>query len=291
MGSFQQKEGRKEGRGRKGIPKTLGPQSPLGEACWMERSGTESAAPGLWTSVKQMDFISIISNGDAYPHISSWVSWTVAVIQSLSCVWLFGTPWTTAHQAPLSMGVLQQRIWCELPCPPPGDLPNLGIEHGSPALQQAGSLPSEPPGKPTRREGSANTHELQSLRLQCLGNRRDMPNSAGEVKVRDQMETFALILNAWEDMGVGEGKPGGFPSTVTLLWLYSGIISISLEAPQRRWCEGRGEEGWSLSGYWQVSKNNGSFSQYVLFVATRGQRERSFQVPPCLLATPSPLLG
>ena len=46
MGSFQQKEGRKEGReGRKGFPKHWGPQSPLGEVCWMERSGTEPAAP------------------------------------------------------------------------------------------------------------------------------------------------------------------------------------------------------------------------------------------------------
>ena len=33
-----------------------------------------------------------------------------------------------------------------LPCPPPGDIPNLGIEPRSPALQ-ADSLPSEPPGK------------------------------------------------------------------------------------------------------------------------------------------------
>ena len=44
-------------------------------------------------------------------------------------------------------GILQARILNELPFPPPGDLPNPGIESGSPALQ-ADSLPSEPPGKP-----------------------------------------------------------------------------------------------------------------------------------------------
>ena len=42
----------------------------------------------------------------------------------------------------------KQEYWCGLPCPPPGDLPNLGIKLGSPALQ-ADSLPAELPGKPS----------------------------------------------------------------------------------------------------------------------------------------------
>ena len=57
------------------------------------------------------------------------------------------TPWTVAHQTPLSMGFSRQEYWSGLPCPPPGDLPNPGIEPKSPALQED-SLPSEPPGKP-----------------------------------------------------------------------------------------------------------------------------------------------
>ena len=57
------------------------------------------------------------------------------------------TPWTVARQAPLSMGFSRQEYWRWLPCPPPGDLPNPGIEPKSPALQ-ADSLPSESPGKP-----------------------------------------------------------------------------------------------------------------------------------------------
>ena len=44
------------------------------------------------------------------------------------------------------MGFSRQEYWSGLPCPPPGDLPNPGIETRSFALQ-AGSLPSEPPGK------------------------------------------------------------------------------------------------------------------------------------------------
>ena len=66
----------------------------------------------------------------------------------LSCVWLFVTSWTVAHQAPLSMGFLRQEPWSGLPFPPPRNLSNPGMEPRSPALK-ADSLLSEPPGKPT----------------------------------------------------------------------------------------------------------------------------------------------
>ena len=51
--------------------------------------------------------------------------------------------WTVAHQAPLSMGVSRQEDWSGLPCPPPGDLPNPGIEPTSPVAPtlQADFLP------------------------------------------------------------------------------------------------------------------------------------------------------
>ena len=68
-------------------------------------------------------------------------------VKSLSPVRLFVTPWTVAHQASQSMGFSRQEYWSGLPFPSPGDLPDPGIEPGSPALQ-ADTLPSEPPGKP-----------------------------------------------------------------------------------------------------------------------------------------------
>ena len=43
-------------------------------------------------------------------------------------VQLFVTLWTVAHQATLSMGFSRQEYWSGLPCPPPGDLPDLGTE-------------------------------------------------------------------------------------------------------------------------------------------------------------------
>ena len=45
-----------------------------------------------------------------------------------SHVWLFVTRRTMALQAPLSMGFSRQKYWSGLPCPPPGDLPDPGIE-------------------------------------------------------------------------------------------------------------------------------------------------------------------
>ena len=52
-----------------------------------------------------------------------------------SRVQLFVTPGTVAYQAPPSMGFSRQECWSGLPFPSPGDLPDPGIEPGSPALQ------------------------------------------------------------------------------------------------------------------------------------------------------------
>ena len=46
----------------------------------------------------------------------------------LSQVQLFATPWTVAPLSPLSIGFSRQEYWSGLPCPPPGDLPDPGIE-------------------------------------------------------------------------------------------------------------------------------------------------------------------
>ena len=59
----------------------------------------------------------------------------VCVCVLLSCVRLFVTPWTAAHQAPLSIEFSRQEYWNGLPYPSPGDHPDPGIKPGSPALQ------------------------------------------------------------------------------------------------------------------------------------------------------------
>ena len=65
----------------------------------------------------------------------------------LRCVRIFAAPWTVAYQVPPSMGFSRQEYWSGLPFSSPEDLPNPGIEPGSPAFQ-ADALTSEPPGKP-----------------------------------------------------------------------------------------------------------------------------------------------
>ena len=74
----------------------------------------------------------------------------VACIKSFSRVQLFVALQTIARQAPLSVGFSKQEYWRGLPCSPPGDLPNPGIEPESLTLQ-ADSLPSELSGKPSGR--------------------------------------------------------------------------------------------------------------------------------------------
>ena len=83
---------------------------------------------------------------------------------SLSCVRLFVTPWTVAYHAPLSVGFSRQEYWSGLPFPSPGDLPNPGIEPGSPALQ-ADALSSEPPGKLLYSQGNHKQNEKTTYGL------------------------------------------------------------------------------------------------------------------------------
>ena len=82
---------------------------------------------------------------------------------------------SVSRQATLSMEFSKQEYWSGLPCPPPGDLPNPGIEHRSLALQ-VDALRSEPPGKP-KNTGVGSLSLLQgnfltqgrNLHLSCTG--------------------------------------------------------------------------------------------------------------------------
>ena len=65
----------------------------------------------------------------------------------LSHVRLFATPWTVAYQVPLSMGFSRQEYWSGLPFPSPGDLPDPGIDPGSPALQADALLSEKGPSE------------------------------------------------------------------------------------------------------------------------------------------------
>ena len=73
------------------------------------------------------------------------------MLSRFSPVLLCGTLWTLAYQTPLSMRFSKQEPWSRLLCPPPGNLPDPGIEPTSLMSNlhwQEGSLPLALPGKP-----------------------------------------------------------------------------------------------------------------------------------------------
>ena len=119
--------------------------------------------------------------------------------KSLSHVQLFAIPWTVACQALLCpWGLSRQEYWSGLPFPPLRDLPNLGMEPRSPALQEDSS-PSEPPGKPTSAKSRNKEHKLwlcsqmiQGLVLQNLSSYNKCLNLNGS----QQLISTVGIINS-----------------------------------------------------------------------------------------------
>ena len=107
-----------------------------------------------------------------------WFYFYFVVVQFLSLIQLFETPWTVGCQAPLSVEFSRKEHWSGLPFPSPSDLPNSGIEPGPPELQ-ADSLLSEPLGKSKNilhfsvsrasllRHGAKCVKVFRSLSLEC----------------------------------------------------------------------------------------------------------------------------
>ena len=85
----------------------------------MTSVNSQSLSLCVCLSVHLCVFLSLslsVSHTHTHTHTHEWV-------KSLSHVQLFVTPWTVAHQAPLSMGFSRQEYWSGLTFPSPGDLP------------------------------------------------------------------------------------------------------------------------------------------------------------------------
>ena len=114
---------------------------PLWPALWYwHHSGSHKrhvfrGTPGL--EVDPLPAIVALSSSPQVVTVQLSSSCTACVhAQSLSCP-LFTTPWTGAHQFPLSMGFSRQEYWSGLPFPTSGDLPDPRVEpisHASLAL-------------------------------------------------------------------------------------------------------------------------------------------------------------
>ena len=101
--------------------------------------GNVSSLPWGWSTLQRLFRLALtqLSVNITSSCKSSMHEWS-----RFSCVRLPSTVWTTACQAPLSMGFSRQEYWSGLPCPPPGDLPDPGIgpvSLKSPALAGRGS--------------------------------------------------------------------------------------------------------------------------------------------------------
>ena len=117
------------------------------------------------------------------------------VLSHFSSVWRFAT-----HQAPLSMGFSRQQYWSGLPYPPPGDLPNPGIEGfpgGSEVKASAcnvGDLGLIPGWGRSLREGNGNP-----LQYSCLENPMDggawWATVHGVTKSRTRLSDFTITYH------------------------------------------------------------------------------------------------
>ena len=85
------------------------------------RDASKVYCEGYW-----LIFLTCGTKSFVYPH--SLTPEKTAALRVLSHVWLFETPWTVARQAPLSIEFSRQGYWSGLSFPPPGDLPDPGIE-------------------------------------------------------------------------------------------------------------------------------------------------------------------
>ena len=127
----------------------------------------------------------------------------------LSCVWLFVTPWTVAHQAPLFMRFSRQEYWSGLPCPSPGDLPDPGIKPRSLALQ-ADYLPSEISGGPKLSDSCLYKRERHRHRHKHADTDTEMKNAVWQQTEVDAVER----LEPEECQGCwNHQKPGQRPGT------------------------------------------------------------------------------
>ena len=200
----------------------------------------------------------------------------MCMLSPFSRVWLRVMLWTVALQAPLSMGFSRQEYWSGLPCHPPGDRPDPGIEPVSPLTPalQVDSLTPEPLGKshicvhththkvwcPKALLRPRNTLNLVSreykkdfcscLRILVIFSWRNLRSSFKEYWSQTEFDS----LKPWKLSSSPPGKlfkirsstlPSAVCSKTISLSLFSGDYLLRMERP---W-----EEEWNSAVDWEVT--------------------------------------
>ena len=131
------------------------------------------------------------------------------MLSHFSHVALFATPWIIAHQAALPMGFSRQEYWSGLPCLPPRDLLNQGMEFTFPAspLLQGGWFTVEPLGK------HLSTAKYKRKYLYVIGLERGFPGCSAGKEFSCKVGDLGSIPGLGRFLGEGKGYP---------LW-YSGL--------------------------------------------------------------------
>ena len=117
---------------------------PLCTNEWMDRQTWHTEE--YYSAIKEENLIIYNNRDGSWRHCAKWnirqkkknTMWchTHTHTHTHTHIYLIYTPWTVAHQVPLSMGCSQQEYWSRLPFPPPEDLPDQGIKPRSPVLQE-----------------------------------------------------------------------------------------------------------------------------------------------------------
>ena len=145
--------------------------------------------------------------------VHAWKRVYICYCLVFSHVWLFVMLWSVAHQAPLSMGFCRQEYWSGLPCSPPGDLPDPGVEPMSLtcAVLASGFFTSSTAWKPNgtgktqtipiygAQTGAESAELLRRLRLWtcCEGRAIRLTGCGSKRRIRDGSNV--LDLSPWDD--------------------------------------------------------------------------------------------
>ena len=129
------------------------------------------------------------------------------MLSHFSHVWLFATLWAVDCQSLLSMGFSRQEYWSKLPCPPPGDHPDPGIESASPALAGGFFTTSA-----TREAHLSPSVQFRSVAQSCLTLCDPMNRSTPGLPVHHQLLEFTQIHVHWVDDAIQPSHPLSSPS-------------------------------------------------------------------------------
>ena len=111
-----------------------GPRYPLSSLSlsFFPRASGHSYLPFSLGHLEQSTGFRTTALGISFHSQVCLASFCVFMLSHFSHIWVFATPWPVAHQTPLSMEFSRQEYWSGLPCPPPGALPDPGMELVSP---------------------------------------------------------------------------------------------------------------------------------------------------------------